>query len=198
MSSDGRKTLIKRLRRGKDARKQFIDSHLSKGVAFQIRATRDRLGWSQDALAKEVGMTQNAVSRLESPEYGKPTITTLKRLAAALDVGLVVRFVPFSEMIDWVSSTRRIDAGLTPESLAVPSFEVEEAAGLFDYNPPDIWTVHRAAGTGTGGISFQRVAAQRTVIIDQTEGTVLRKPAISDTVMVRPVQSNTGGVYRNV
>src|SRR5260370_480187 len=102
MSSDGRKTLSQRLRRGRQAREQFVASHISKGVAFQIRAIRDRLKWSQERLAHEVGMTQNAISRLESPEYGGPTITTLKRLAAAFDVGLIVRFVPFSELIDWV------------------------------------------------------------------------------------------------
>ncbi|MGD0774287.1 MAG: helix-turn-helix transcriptional regulator [Candidatus Solibacter sp.] len=199
MFSDGRKTLIKRLRRGKEARKQFVDSHLRKGVAFQIRATRDRLGWSQEDLAKEAGMTQNAISRLESPEYGKPTITTLKRLASALDVGLVVHFVPFSHMIDWASSTRRIDPGLTPESLAVPSFEAEEVAGVFDYSPPQVWAMHRAdIGTKASEISFQRVVGQQAVIAGRTEGAILRKPATSETITVRPVQSATGEVYANV
>jgi hypothetical protein len=77
-------------------------------------------------------MTQNAVSRLESPNYGKPTITTLKRLAAALDVGLIVRFVPFSELIDWVSSTPRIDEGLNDKALSVASFDLEEQQGALD------------------------------------------------------------------
>jgi transcriptional regulator with XRE-family HTH domain len=141
MSLDGRKTLIKRLRRSRKAREQFVSSHISKGIAFQIRATRDRLGWNQDRLAKEVGMTQNAISRLESPEYGKPTLTTLKRLAAALDVGLIVHFVPFSQMIDWVSGTRRIDPGLTTVSLAVPSFSSEEEAGAYDSKSERIWAM---------------------------------------------------------
>jgi transcriptional regulator with XRE-family HTH domain len=162
MYSDGRKTLIKRLRRGKKVREQFVSSHLSKGIAFQIRATRDRLGWNQDRLAKEVGMTQNAISRLESPEYGKPTITTLKRLAAALDIGIVVHFVPFSQMIDWTSGTRRVDPGLSTESLAVPNFSAEEEAGVFDSNPERIWTV-RSSDIGefstlsikTGAQSFE-------------------------------------------
>jgi transcriptional regulator with XRE-family HTH domain len=132
MNSDGSKTLIKRLRRSRKVREQFVESHISKGIAFQVRATRDRLGWKQDRLASEVGMTQNAISRLESPEYGKPTITTLKRLAAALDVGLVVHFVPFSQMIDWVSGTPRVDPGLAAESLAVPTFQAEEDNGVFD------------------------------------------------------------------
>jgi len=125
-------SLIARLRKGKAARTQFIESNLAKSLAYNLRATRDRLEWSQERLATEAGMNQNAISRLESPDYGKQTITTLKRLAKAMDVGLVVRFVPFSELIDWVSGTRRVDPGLATESLAVPSFEAEEIAGVFD------------------------------------------------------------------
>lgn len=86
---------------------------------------RDRENWSQEELAERVGMNQNAISRLENPFYGKATLTTLKRLAAAFDVGLVVRFVPFGELVDWVSSTPRVNTGLSTEALSVPSFEAE-------------------------------------------------------------------------
>jgi transcriptional regulator with XRE-family HTH domain len=126
------KAVIARLRRSRAARKQFVESHLAKTIAYQIRATRDRLGWSQQQLAGEVGMNQNAISRLESPEYGKPTLTTLKRLASALDVALVVRFVPFSELVDWVTTTPRTISGLSTESLAVADFDAEERMGVFD------------------------------------------------------------------
>jgi transcriptional regulator with XRE-family HTH domain len=136
MNSDGRKILIRRLRRGKAVRAQFVASHMAKGVAFQIRAIRDRLKLSQEQLAAEVGMTQNAISRLESPDYGKPTLTTLRRLAAAFDVGLIVRFVPFSELGDWVSGTPRVNEGLSGESLAIPGFDAEEEAGVFDIEAP--------------------------------------------------------------
>jgi len=83
-------------------------------------------------------MNQNAISRLESPGYGKPTITTLKRLAAAMDVGLMVHFVPFSQMIDWVSGTPRLDYGLNTASLAVPTFAMEEEAGIFEDDNADV------------------------------------------------------------
>jgi transcriptional regulator with XRE-family HTH domain len=87
---------------------------------------------TQAALAREADMTQNNVSRLESPDYGKHTISSLKRIAEALDVALVVRFVPFSQYIDWLSGTPHLDTGLTPEALAVPSFTDEERARVFD------------------------------------------------------------------
>jgi transcriptional regulator with XRE-family HTH domain len=76
-------------------------------------------------------MSQNNISRLENPEYGKHTISSLKRIAEALDVALVVRLVPFSQYIEWVSGTPNLDKGISPEALAVPSFEDEERAGTF-------------------------------------------------------------------
>jgi transcriptional regulator with XRE-family HTH domain len=77
-------------------------------------------------------MPQNAISRLESMSYGKPTITTLKRLASAFDVGLEVRFSPFSKMADWVSGTPHVDYGLSADSLSVVPFEEEEKNGTLD------------------------------------------------------------------
>ena len=46
-------------------------------------------------------MAQETISRLEDPNYGKLTLKTLKRLASAFEVGLMVRFVPFSELVEW-------------------------------------------------------------------------------------------------
>jgi hypothetical protein len=70
-------------------------------------------------------MNQNAVSRLESPNYGKATLTTLRRIAKVFDVALMVRFVPFSQLTDWVSGTPRLDLGLSPDLLRLPSFTQE-------------------------------------------------------------------------
>ncbi len=135
MNLNSKKSLISRLRRSPQAREQFVESHLRKGIANQLLATRDRLSWSQERLGQEVGMTQNAISRLESSGYGRPTLTTLRKLAAALDVGLIVRFVPFSEMVDWVSGTPRVTLGLSSEALAVPNFAQEQELGVFDAEP---------------------------------------------------------------
>jgi transcriptional regulator with XRE-family HTH domain len=76
--------------------------------------------------------SQNAISRLESPNYGRATVTTLKKLAAVYDVGLVVRFVPFSKLLDWESSTPYIERGLSPSAIDVPSFEEEDKKGALD------------------------------------------------------------------
>jgi hypothetical protein len=77
-------------------------------------------------------MSSNNISRLESENYGKQTITSLKRVAEALDVALVVRLVPFSQYIDWLSGTPYLDNGISPEALAVPSFGDEEGIGQYE------------------------------------------------------------------
>ncbi len=64
-------------------------------------------------------MTQNQISRLESSDYGRPSITTLKRIAKAFDVALIVRFAPFSELVDWT-------ADLAAETLDVKNFSSDE------------------------------------------------------------------------
>ena len=128
MNLISRESLIQILQSGQDARIRFVESNLNKGLAFQIRSMRDREDWSQGVLAQKVGMNQNAISRLENPNYGKATITTLKRIAAAFDVGLIIRFAPFGQMVNWVSGTPYVDQGLSQDSLRVPSFDQEITA----------------------------------------------------------------------
>src|SRR5580704_6991073 len=106
---NSREGLIRRLSKSKEARERFVSSHVDKGYAYQIREMREHADLSQTELGSMVGMNQNAIHRLESPEYGKATLTTLKRLAAAFDVALIVRFIRFSQLIDWVSGTPFID-----------------------------------------------------------------------------------------
>jgi len=124
------KALWSRLRRNAEARTRFVESHLAKNLAFQIRGMRDQNDWSQQELATKAGMTQNAISRLENPFYGKATITTLKRVATVFDVALVVRFVPFSQLVKWVTGTTFEDHGLSMESTTIPSFTQENRATL--------------------------------------------------------------------
>jgi transcriptional regulator with XRE-family HTH domain len=80
---------------------------------------------SQERAVEKLGMNQNAISRLENPYYGKATLTTLKRIASAYDVGLLVEFVPFSRLIDRANGTPHFDPGLSPETMQAPNFEAE-------------------------------------------------------------------------
>jgi hypothetical protein len=91
---------------------------------------------SQEKAMEKLGMNQNAISRLENPYYGKATLTTLKRIAAAHDVGLLVEFVPFSRLVDHVSGTPSIDPGLSPLTMNVLTFNEELEKGAFEENHP--------------------------------------------------------------
>jgi transcriptional regulator with XRE-family HTH domain len=126
-----RSSLCRRLNRGLEARAQFVESHINKGLAYQLRAMREARSWSQEQVATQVDMPQTAISRLESSNYGKSTITTLKRMAKAYDVALEVRFVPFSKFLNRISGTPYIEHGLSSEAIDVPSFEEEESSGIF-------------------------------------------------------------------
>lgn len=112
---------------------------------------------TQTELAVAAGMGQNNLSRLENPDYGKHTISSLKRIADALDVALVVRFVPFSQYIDWLSGTPRMDGGISPSSLAVPSFEDEAKAGVFE-RTVTYYPVHSA---NTAPVHIESAGQQR-------------------------------------
>lgn len=102
-------------------REAFVEEAINTGLASQIRALQHDRGWTQEELAARAGMKQETISRLENMDYGRHTLSTLKRLAKAFDVALTVRFAPFSELVDWVTA-------LTPQRLAPLGFGAEAAS----------------------------------------------------------------------
>jgi transcriptional regulator with XRE-family HTH domain len=162
--------LVSRLSQSKNARAQFVSSQLDKFIAFQIRALRDQEGMSQTELAEALQTSQTAVHRFESPNKGRPTITTLKKIAAVFDVGLEVRFVPFSKLARYVSGTPYVEQGLSTGSFYVTPFAkdtitaslqpIENEGGQAEPQPfmaesarkPPQREEFADAGTGVGGI----------------------------------------------
>jgi len=101
----------------REYRREFA-ADVGTGLAFQIRLLREARGWTQEELAHQMGKRQETISQWENPDYGRYTLKTLSELAAAFDVALLVRFAPFSELVDW-------SMNLTPERLAPASFDDE-------------------------------------------------------------------------
>jgi transcriptional regulator with XRE-family HTH domain len=97
-------------------RNAFVSKLIDNTIPFQIKTMRDQRGWSQEDLAKIANKKQEAISRLENPDYAKFTLKTLKELAAAFKVGLIVRFAPLSDLVKW-------ELNLSTESLQVASYE---------------------------------------------------------------------------
>lgn len=107
----------------KEYRDLYVAENIDTGIAFQVRAMRDAREWTQSELGARTGKQQEAIARIEDPNYGNYTLRTLKLLALAFDVALVVRFEPFSRFVDYITK-------LAPTDLAVPSFATDE--GLHD------------------------------------------------------------------
>ena len=63
-------------------------------VALQIAALRNEAGLSQKDLAKLLKISQQQVSRLESPSYEGHSLSTLRRVAKALHARVRVTFEP--------------------------------------------------------------------------------------------------------
>ena len=96
-----RKEQLADLFEDKEFRHQYVSDWLKEFIAMQIRLTREEKDWAQEKLADEAETTQTQISRLENPAYAGMSVNTLKKLAKAFDVALSIRFIPFSEFVDW-------------------------------------------------------------------------------------------------
>lgn len=104
--------------RDKEYRDAFVAAEVSITLPFQIKANREARKWNQAKLAEESGQAQPTISRMERPGYDKFTLTTLRRLASAFDCALLVRLVPFSQLIEWADQ-------VSPEELTVSAFDAD-------------------------------------------------------------------------
>jgi transcriptional regulator with XRE-family HTH domain len=110
-----RQDFLGNLDSSEEYRAAFVEEKIRSGLAAQVKTLRERLPMKQSEFAKLLGKSQSWVSRLEDPNEPIPTIPTLLHVASKLDIGLQVRFVSFSDLLDDL-----ID--LSPQSLYVPEF----------------------------------------------------------------------------
>ena len=59
-------------------------------LAWQIRRLRERAGLTQEQLAKAIGTSRTAITRMENEGYDRYSLHSLRRVAEALDAELVV------------------------------------------------------------------------------------------------------------
>ena len=112
----------------KEYRDAYAEAQLSIEIPFQIRALRKARGWTQDRLAKLSGIPQARISHIEQPGREPLSLRTLYRLSSAFDVGLLVQFVSFSELV-------HREVVFHPETFDVSSFkddQLEEVAEVYD------------------------------------------------------------------
>jgi predicted XRE-type DNA-binding protein len=94
-TSDAAEILHRRYFEGKPGMLALLEEERSKAdIAQQIYDLRTQAGLTQRQLATRVGTTASAICRLEDANYDRHSLEMLRRIAAALDSRVEVRFVP--------------------------------------------------------------------------------------------------------
>ena len=96
-----RQELSQRLK-SKERRDAFVSASVDETIPFRSEPCENsRIESGRRRLATRTGMKQERISTLENPNYGSYSLRILKQLASAFDVALMVRFVPFSQLVEW-------------------------------------------------------------------------------------------------
>lgn len=77
--------------------KRTVRSETIKSLGKQVRDKRTAKKWTSQKLADETGIQRTHLSRLENGELN-PTIETLEKIAAAMNMRLEITFVRNKEM----------------------------------------------------------------------------------------------------
>jgi ribosome-binding protein aMBF1 (putative translation factor) len=94
-TSDAIETMHRRYYEGKPERVAALEeARANDEVARKILQLRTRAGLSQRELAKLIGTTASVICRLEDADYEGHSLPMLRRIAAALDRRVVIRFMP--------------------------------------------------------------------------------------------------------
>ncbi len=94
-TTDAVEILHRRYYEGKPKRlAELEEARANVEIARQIHALRKAAGLSQRKLAQRVGTTASVICRLEDADYEGHSLAMLRRIAAALQKRVEIRFVP--------------------------------------------------------------------------------------------------------
>jgi DNA-binding XRE family transcriptional regulator len=94
-TSDAVEILHRRFYEGKPARlKNLEEARANEEIAHKIHELRVTASLTQTQLAKLIGTTASVICRLEDADYEGHSLSMLKRIAAAVDKRVEIRFVP--------------------------------------------------------------------------------------------------------
>jgi len=91
----------------REYRDAFFEEWAKDEISDQIRHLRKTRKLRQVDIAKETGMKQSAVSRIEQSQYSNWNFATLLRIARALDARVRVVFEPAEDVIKEYSPPQR-------------------------------------------------------------------------------------------
>jgi DNA-binding XRE family transcriptional regulator len=94
-TTDAAEILHRRYFEGKPERlRELEEERANAEVARQIYGLRQAAGITQQELAKLVGTTSSVICRLENADYEGHSLSMLRRIAAAMNQRVEIRFVP--------------------------------------------------------------------------------------------------------
>jgi len=94
-TTDAVEILHRRFFRGQPERQKVLEeARADDEVARKILELRKQAGLTQAQLAKMMGTTASVISRLEDADYEGHSLAMLRRIAAALNKRVEIRFVP--------------------------------------------------------------------------------------------------------
>ena len=114
-------------------RNAWLESHVKHLLAAQFRALRGEA--KQSEFGERIGVPQSVVARYENPAYGSMTIKTLLEIAKRLKIGLQVKFVPFSAVMDEAKNLSESD--LAPPQYATDMKIRDSRGAVQQHNPPE-------------------------------------------------------------
>jgi DNA-binding XRE family transcriptional regulator len=94
-TSDAVEILHRRFYRGKPTRlKSLEEARANQDIARKIYDLRNAAGLTQAQLGKLIGTTASVICRLEDADYEGHSLAMLRRIGAALNQRVEIRFVP--------------------------------------------------------------------------------------------------------
>ena len=94
-TTDAVKILHRRFYEGKLARlKNLEQARANEEIARKLYELRTAAGLTQTQLAKIIGTTASVICRLEDADYEGHSLAMLRRIAAALNQRIEIRFLP--------------------------------------------------------------------------------------------------------
>lgn len=82
---------VKELLKKKDVKKEYDKLLPEYELARSIIEQRLRKKMTQEQVAKKTGMPQSTISRIEGLTHGLPKLSTIKKIANALDAKIVIK-----------------------------------------------------------------------------------------------------------
>ena len=93
-------------------------------IGQQVRQTRQALGMTQQQLAERSGFKQSVIAEIEAGKRKDPCLSTIQKLAAALNCRSLVKIVP-EEDIDTILDKRSTEIALMIANTASASAAIE-------------------------------------------------------------------------